>query len=65
MKASLQVHGAMGYTWECDLHFYFKRALALRYSWGDAAFHRARVIQRVKNLPIGPELTFASEARAD
>jgi alkylation response protein AidB-like acyl-CoA dehydrogenase len=65
MKASLQVHGAIGYTWECDLHFYLKRALALSYSWGDAAFHRARVIQRMMSLPIGPELTFASEVQTD
>jgi alkylation response protein AidB-like acyl-CoA dehydrogenase len=61
MRASLQVHGAMGYTWECDLHFYLKRALALGYSWGDAAYHRARVIRRLRTLPIGPEFTFATE----
>jgi alkylation response protein AidB-like acyl-CoA dehydrogenase len=64
MRASLQVHGAMGYTWECDLHFYLKRALALGYSWGDAAFHRARVISRLKTLPTGPEFTFATEVGA-
>jgi alkylation response protein AidB-like acyl-CoA dehydrogenase len=61
MRASLQVHGAMGYTWECDLHFYLKRALALGYSWGDAAFHRARIVSRLKTVPTGPEFTFASE----
>jgi alkylation response protein AidB-like acyl-CoA dehydrogenase len=65
MRASLQVHGAMGYTWECDLHFYLKRALALTYSWGDAAFHRARVMKRMTALPIGPEFTFATEMGAD
>jgi alkylation response protein AidB-like acyl-CoA dehydrogenase len=65
MRASLQVHGAMGYTWECDLHFYLKRALALGYSWGDTAFHRTRVINRLRNLPIGPEFTFATEVRAN
>jgi len=64
MRASLQVHGAMGYTWECDLHFYLKRALALGLSWGDAAFHRARVISRLNSLPTGPEFTFATEVGA-
>jgi alkylation response protein AidB-like acyl-CoA dehydrogenase len=64
MRAALQVHGAMGYTWECDLHFYLKRSLALGYSWGDAAFHRARVISRLNSVPMGPEFTFASEVRA-
>ncbi len=51
----------MGYTWECDLHFYLKRALALVRNWGDAAFHRARVIDRMRTLPVGPEFTFVSE----
>jgi hypothetical protein len=63
-RASLQVHGAMGYTWECDLHFYLKRAFALGYSWGSAAYHRARVLQRMRTLPIGPEFTFATEIQA-
>jgi alkylation response protein AidB-like acyl-CoA dehydrogenase len=61
MRAALQVHGAMGYTWECDLHFYLKRALALGFSWGDASYHRARVISRLRTLPLGPEFTFVSE----
>jgi alkylation response protein AidB-like acyl-CoA dehydrogenase len=61
MRASLQVHGALGYTWECDLHFYLKRALALGYCWGDAAYHRACVVHRLNKLPTGPEFTFASE----
>lgn len=63
MRAALQVHGAMGYTWECDLHFYLKRAFALTYSWGGEAFHRGRVGQRMTAQPIGPEFTFASEIR--
>jgi alkylation response protein AidB-like acyl-CoA dehydrogenase len=61
MRASLQVHGAMGYTWECDLHFYLKRALALTRSWGDVAFHRNRVIERMSIRPIGAEYTFGNE----
>jgi alkylation response protein AidB-like acyl-CoA dehydrogenase len=42
-RAALQCHGAIGYTTEYDLHLYMKRAWALARSWGDAAFHRARV----------------------
>ena len=40
---ALQCHGAMGYSFEYDLHLFMKRAWALAASWGDAAWHRARV----------------------
>lgn len=43
-RVALQVHGAIGYTWECDLHLFMKRAWALSASWGDATTHRARVL---------------------
>ena len=43
-RVSLQVHGAIGYTWECDLHLYLKRAWALAESWGSAADHRRRIL---------------------
>lgn len=42
-RTSLQVHGAIGYTVEYDLHLYMKRAWALAARHGDAAFHRRRV----------------------
>ena len=42
-KASLQCHGAIGYTTEHDLHLYMKRAWALSAAWGDAAWHRDRI----------------------
>lgn len=43
-RVSLQVHGAIGYTWECDLHLFLKRAWALSEAWGSAADHRRRVL---------------------
>jgi alkylation response protein AidB-like acyl-CoA dehydrogenase len=46
-RVALQVHGAIGYTWECDLHLYMKRAWALSAGWGDAATHRHRVLAAV------------------
>ncbi len=35
VEHSLQVHGAIGYTWECDLHLWLKRAYALLAVGGD------------------------------
>ena len=44
-RKALQVHGAIGYTVEYDLHMWMKRAWALAAAWGDAAWHRDRVKQ--------------------
>ncbi len=44
-KNSIQVHGAMGYTWEVDLHIYMKKAWALNNTWGDVAFHKSRIAE--------------------
>ncbi len=43
-RVSLQVHGAIGYTWECDLHLFLKRTWALSEAWGSAGDHRARIL---------------------
>ena len=42
-RAALQCHGAIGYSYEHDLHLWMKRAWALGAAWGSAAQHRARV----------------------
>ena len=42
-RAALQCHGAIGYSYEYDLHLFLKRAWALAATWGDARWHRARV----------------------
>ena len=42
-RQALQCHGAIGYSYEYDLHLFMKRAWALAATWGDAAWHRARV----------------------
>jgi alkylation response protein AidB-like acyl-CoA dehydrogenase len=41
-RAALQCHGAIGYSYEHDLHLWMKRTWALAAAWGDAAWHRAR-----------------------
>jgi alkylation response protein AidB-like acyl-CoA dehydrogenase len=42
--SSVQVHGGIGFTWEHDLHFFLKRAKANAYAFGDARWHRDRVV---------------------
>ena len=37
----IQVHGGMGFTWENDLHLYYKRAK------GDSTYHRERIARLV------------------
>ncbi|GIW39958.1 MAG: acyl-CoA dehydrogenase [Candidatus Binatia bacterium] len=41
---AVQMHGGIGFTWEHDLHFWYKRAMANRAAYGDPAFHRERVV---------------------
>lgn len=60
-RSAVQVHGAMGMTWEVDLHFFLKRAAALKYAWGTSASHMATVIERIRTLPTGADRTFAAE----
>ncbi len=42
-RKCLQCHGAIGYTYESDLHLWLKRAWSLSASWGDAHWHRRRL----------------------
>lgn len=60
-RASIQVHGAMGYSWEVDVHLFLKRTLALTGTWGTPHFHRNRIAQRIFTQPVGPDQTFARE----
>ena len=60
-ETAIQVHGAMGYTYEVDLHFWMKRSWAMIGAWGSRAFHSKRVDDAVigGSLDIGPARTFA------
>ena len=43
----IQIHGGVGFTWEYDVHLYFKRAKSTESLLGDAAFHRELLAQRI------------------
>lgn len=60
-ESAIQTHGAMGYTYEVDLHFWMKRAWALGGAWGSRGFHARRVDEAIIGgaHPIGPENSFA------
>jgi len=62
-RVALQVHGAIGYTWEQDLHIWMRRAWSLELEWGAAAFHRRRVADAVlaPGARIGPGRTFQGD----
>jgi alkylation response protein AidB-like acyl-CoA dehydrogenase len=59
-KTALQVHGAIGYTWEQDLHIWMRRAWSLDLAWGTADFHRRRVTDAIlaDDARLGPGTTF-------
>lgn len=42
-RVGLQVHGAIGYTAECDLGLWILRVRALVSAWGTPSYHRARL----------------------
>jgi alkylation response protein AidB-like acyl-CoA dehydrogenase len=44
---ALQVFGGVGFTWEYDVHLYFKRARSSASLLGDAAWHREQVARRI------------------
>lgn len=59
-RKGIQVHGAMGYTWEVDLQMFMKRAWVLDATWGDRAFHKQRLFEALMNdsTLLGPAATF-------
>ncbi len=40
---AVQMHGGIGFTWEHDMHFWFKRAKWNEFAFGAAAYHRERI----------------------
>ncbi|MGH9051788.1 MAG: acyl-CoA dehydrogenase family protein [Acidimicrobiia bacterium] len=44
---NIQVHGGIGFTWEHDAHLYFKRAKSSELLFGDPAYHRELLAQRI------------------
>jgi len=47
----IQVHGGIGFTWEHDMHLYFKRAKGSEVAFGDATWNRELVARAVLDHP--------------
>jgi alkylation response protein AidB-like acyl-CoA dehydrogenase len=45
----IQIHGGIGFTWEHDMHIYFKRAKSSEVTFGDATWNR-ELVARYINL---------------
>jgi len=54
--SSIQVHGGIGFTWEYDLHLYFKQAKYYEVLYGDAEHHRELVLHEVMEPVAVPAL---------
>jgi len=48
----IQVHGGIGFTWDHEIHFYYKRAKASEIMFGDAIFHRERIARLVVDSSV-------------
>lgn len=50
----IQIHGGIGFTWEHDMHLYFKRAKGAEIMYGDASANREAIAQGVLDRPATP-----------
>jgi alkylation response protein AidB-like acyl-CoA dehydrogenase len=54
--SAIQVHGGIGFTWEYDLHLYFKQAKFMEALYGDAEHHRELVLREIMTPTAVPVL---------
>jgi alkylation response protein AidB-like acyl-CoA dehydrogenase len=54
--SSIQVHGGIGFTWEYDLHLYYKQAKHLEALYGDQEQHREQVLREIMTPIAVPAL---------
>ncbi len=52
---TIQIHGGIGFTWDNDTHLWFKRAKSSEVFLGDAAYHRAAMMDRWHLVEEGAE----------
>ena len=59
-RNSMQAHGAMGYTWEMDLHIFIRRGWSYKQVWGNKSLLENYIMNQLeKDLPkLGSTYTF-------
>jgi alkylation response protein AidB-like acyl-CoA dehydrogenase len=45
IRSAIELHGGIGFTWEFDLHLWFRRAMFDRAHLGESRYHRARAAE--------------------
>ena len=45
---SIQLHGGIGFTWECDVHIYVKRQKHNQFYFGDGAYQRTKLAELIE-----------------
>lgn len=60
----IQIHGGMGFTWENDLHLYYRRSKGSETMFGDAAFHRDRIARLLAERSPAPAAPAVPEPEA-
>ncbi len=59
---AIQVHGGIGFTWDENIHFYYKRAKASELMFGDATYHRERIASLIVDRLSEPAKTATGAA---
>lgn len=54
---SVQLHGGIGFTWECDIHLYFKRSMHNQVLYGDGAHQRRLLAVAIMGPISSSEIT--------
>ncbi len=49
----IQLHGGIGFTWDHDMHLYFKRAMSGDATFGDATYHRELLAKYLDSQTTG------------
>jgi alkylation response protein AidB-like acyl-CoA dehydrogenase len=51
-KANIQLHGGIGFTYEHEAHYYYRRATSSRVLLGDTSFNREMLLQGLGVAPL-------------